>query len=131
MHPILRISIIIGILVGVAATGYGADKLEKKGTCKDHPMLSGPCYKVKGKMFFANGSPSVRIWPIGTKRILGISEQKYYQDDYANIPDDLVNKLSWEKPIYADFTVCPFTKDKPSIMRLVCVESAKTWQYGN
>jgi hypothetical protein len=26
--------------------------------------------------------------------------------------------------ILADFTVCPFTPDKPGVMRMVCVDSA-------
>jgi len=124
MKTILRISIILGILVCFAVISSGEEKLKKK-TCKDHPDLSGPCYKVKGKMFLSNGTPSVRIWLIGTKRILGISEGQFDNTDHANIPDELEQRLEWGTEIYADFTVCPFTNDKPGVMRLVCVESAK------
>jgi hypothetical protein len=130
MKTILFIGILIGLLVCAAVMGSGEEKIKKK-SCKEHPILSGPCYKVKGKMFFANGTPSVRIWPIGTKRILGVSEQTFYNDAYANIPDDLVNKLSWQTVIYADFTVCPFTDDKPGVMRLTCVDSAKNLSIRN
>jgi len=66
----------------------------------------------------------MRIWPVGTKRILGISESRFYLDDYGNIPDELVHKLSWETVMYADFRVCPFTNDQPGVMRFVCVQSA-------
>jgi hypothetical protein len=120
----IRISFIIGVLACFAVMAYGDDNLKKK-TCRDHPDLSGPCYKVKGRMFLSNGTPSFRIWPIGTKRILGVSEARFMRSDYANMPDDLAQRLNCETAIYADFIVCPFTKNKPGVMRLVCVESAK------
>ena len=88
-------------------------------------MLSGPCYKVRGRMSLANGTPSVRIWLVGTKRILGISEGRFYLEEYANVPEELVRQLKWDNVIFADFTVCPFTDDKPGVMRLVCVEAAE------
>ena len=88
-------------------------------------MLSGPCYQVRGRMSLANGTPSVRIWPVGTKRIIGVSEGRFYLEEYANVPDELVRQLTWDNAMFADFTVCPFTDDKPGVMRLVCVESAE------
>jgi hypothetical protein len=42
----------------------------------------------------------------------------------VNVPDTLVRRLSWETAMFADFTVCPFTDDKPGEMRMICVESA-------
>lgn len=124
MNIIKFTGVAVAILLFVTATGNGEDKLKKK-SCKEHPMLSGDCFKVTGRMFLSNGTPSIRIWPVGTKRILGISEGRFYLDDYGNVPDELVQQLSWKTAIYADFTVCPFTNDKPGVMRLVCVESAK------
>lgn len=88
-------------------------------------MISGPCFKARGKMFFSNGTPSIRIWLVGTKRILGISEGRFYLDDYDNVPNELVNLLNWQNSMFADFTICPFTKDKPGVMRLVCVDKAE------
>ena len=101
-----------------------SDETPDKRSCKEHPMLSGPCFKVRGRMSFFNGNPSLRIWPIGTKRMLGISEGRFYLKGYVNVPQDLVGRLSWETAMFADFTVCPFTDDKPGEMRLICVESA-------
>ena len=124
MKTILPIILTIALLLCVSTVGHGDDDSKKK-RCKEHPMLSGPCFKVKGKMFLSNGTPSVRIWPVGTKRILGISEGRFHLDDYGNVPDDLVQQLNWKTVMYADFTVCPFTSDKPGVMRLVCVESAE------
>ena len=76
-------------------------------------------------MSFSNGTPSIRIWPVGTNRILGISEGRFYLEDYENVSDELVHQLSWETAMYADFTICPFTNDEPGVMRLICVESAE------
>jgi hypothetical protein len=118
------IGMVVLLLLCAVATGGSKDKSKNK-TCKEHPMLSGPCFKTRGRMFLSNGTPSVRIWPFGTKRILGISEGRFHLDDYGNVSDDLVNQLSWETAMYADFTVCPFTYDKPGVMRFVCVESAE------
>ena len=72
-----------------------------------------------------NGTPTVRIWPVGTKRILGISDYKFYVEGYENIPKELLEQLTWENAMYADFIVCPFADDKPGVMRLICVEKAE------
>lgn len=76
-------------------------------------------------MSLYNGTPSIRIWPVGTKRILGVSEGENNNEDYKYLPDNIEDKLNWENAIFADFTVCPFTEDKPGVMRLVCVESVE------
>ena len=31
----------------------------------------------------------------------------------------------FDTEIYADFTVCPFTKERPGAMQMVCIESAE------
>lgn len=118
------IGMVAVLLLFLAALGVAEDKPKKK-SCKEHPMLSGPCFKIRGRMFFSNGTPSIRIWPVRTNRILGISEGRFYLEDYENVPDELVHQLSWETAMYADFIVCPFTNDAPGVMRLVCVESAE------
>ena len=76
-------------------------------------------------MNYWNGSPSVRIWRVGTKRILGVSEDPAKIDGYANLPQDLQPKLSFETYLFGDFVVCPLTRDETGVMRLVCVDSAK------
>ena len=118
---ITAIMILVSCVVGTA----NSEEPARKKTCKEHPMLSGQCYKVRGRMNFTNGTPGVRIWPVGTKRILGISESKFYLEEYENVPQELLQQLTWDNAMFADFTVCPFTHDKPGVMRLVCVESAE------
>ena len=71
-----------------------------------------------------NGAPSFRIWKIGTKRILGVSEQRFAVEGYSNLPDDLRGKVDGEKDAFGDFLVCPFTKARPKEMQMVCIEQA-------
>lgn len=102
-----------------------AEENPKNKPCRDHPKLSGPCFKIRGRMAFYNGTPSLRIWPVGTNRILGISEGRFYLEGYDNVPEELVRQLTtFDTVMFADFLVCPFTDDKPGVMRLICVESA-------
>ena len=120
---VFAISLIGGVL-GVHVTG--APTAESQGCgkpCRDHPKLSGPCFGVRGRMNFANGAPSVRIWRVGTNRILGVSEG-YAGAGYCNLPPDILGRLSWESDLFADFVVCPFEPSRPGVMQLVCVDSA-------
>jgi hypothetical protein len=40
------------------------------------------------------------------------------------MPPDLSDLLTWDKEIFADFIVCPFTPDEPGVMRLVYIDSS-------
>jgi hypothetical protein len=122
---IMRIIWPVFFLILSFAAISSSDEEPNKKSCKEHPLLSGPCFKVRGRMSFYNGNPTVRIWPLGTKRMLGVSQGRFYLQDYDNVPDELVRRLSWETAMFADFTVCPFTDNRPGEMRLICVESAE------
>ena len=75
-------------------------------------------------MNFWNGAPSVRIWGVGTKRILGVSEGKYYNAEYCNLPEDILAKLSRDTDLFGDFVICPFEHSRLGVMQLVCVDGA-------
>jgi hypothetical protein len=124
MKIIQIIGLVILLLVFFLGIGNPEENLNNK-SCEDHPMVSGPCFKVRGRMAFYNGAPSLRIWPVGTKRILGVSEGRFYLEGYDNVPRELVRQLTWDTVMFADFTICPFTDDQPGVMRLICVESAE------
>ena len=59
----------------------------------------------------------MRIWRVGTNRILGD------HDDWP-LPETLARHMDWEVEAWGDFEVCPFAKEKPGFMQMVCVESA-------
>jgi hypothetical protein len=88
-------------------------------------MFSSTCFRIKGRMSLYNGTPSLRIWPIGTKRMLGVSEGRFKLKGYDNIPKDSQHQIHWNAEMFGDFLVCPFTDDRPGVMRLICVESAE------
>ena len=92
--------------------------------CSEHPRLNGACFTLRGRMSYYNGAPSVRIWRVGTKRILGVSEQRFHVEGYCDLPTSIRERLSWETNLFADFVVCPFTPELLGVMQLVCVESA-------
>ena len=100
------------------------DRIGGPNPCSEHPKVNDPCFNIHGRIRVYNGTPSVRIWPVGTKRLLGVSEGRFYDPEYSNIPRELSDLLKADNEIYADLTVCPFTPDEPGVMRLVCIDSA-------
>jgi len=87
--------------------------------CMHHQELVGECFVVHGRISFYNGNPTARIWVIGSKRMLGVSDQKG-----CSLPDNVQALMNWETEVYGDFTVCPFSISKPGEMQLVCVAQA-------
>jgi hypothetical protein len=99
--------------------------LPAEKSCREHPQVVGKCFNVHGRLSTYNGNPAVRLWNLRTKRMLGVSDQRFSLPGYRNVPEDLVKQLSGENNIYGDFLVCPFTRPRPREMQLICVESAK------
>ncbi len=59
----------------------------------------------------------MRIWRIGTSRILGV------HDDI--MPESLTTKMDWDTEAYGDYDVCPFTPERRGEMQMVCIEGAE------
>ena len=94
-------------------------------SCREHPHLAGTCFSVHGRLSTYNGNPAVRLLNLRSRRVLGVSDQRFSLPGYRNIPEDLVKRLEGENDIYGDFLVCPFTRPRPREMQLMCIESAK------
>jgi hypothetical protein len=86
-------------------------------TCASDPDVVAECFTVHGRLSFWNGSPTARIWWIGTKHMLGVSNEV--------LPENVAQYAGWDTDVYGDFRVCPFTKAKTGEMQSVCVDSAK------
>lgn len=124
MNGIRRVAIsLLLILCGSVAARSPALRAEK--TCREHPQLIGKCFNVHGRLSTYNGNPAVRLWLIGTRRVLGVSDQRFSLPGYRNIPEDLAQQLDGENIVIGDFLVCPFTRSRPGAMQLMCIESAK------
>ena len=104
----------------------------RKYVCKT-PKLAPSCYWTHGQLKFWEGTPSLRLWKIGTKRILGIySGPETYPGDldgdneHPELPANIQARLKpFANQIYADFEVCPLEPEKPKTMQAACIEAAK------
>ena len=114
------ILIIFTLFVLAAAPLSGNESLDK--SCREHPRLVGKCFRVHGRLSVYNGAPALRIWKTGTKRVLGISEQRFAEPGYRNVPEDVAQKINQDVDLVGDYLVCPFTHSQPKEMQLVCIE---------
>jgi hypothetical protein len=90
--------------------------------CKENPKVIAACYSVHGRVSMGADTVRLWLWPVGTKRMLGVTSGPNLDDDPI-FPTNL-NFDSSNHDIYGDFEVCPFTPEHKGAMRLVCIESA-------
>jgi hypothetical protein len=99
---------------------YGKVVSPEYRPCKEDPGIVDRCFMIHGRVTYGNGSPQMRIWRVGTDRILGVLDS-----ENEIIPDNLSHQLrGYGVEVYGDFEVCPFTKKRPEEMQMVCVEAA-------
>jgi hypothetical protein len=122
---------LILLLSSICFSGGSLPKAEglaretKEKSCRAHPQLIGRCFPVRGRLSSYNGAPALRIWRVGTRRMLGISEQRFSVAGYRNVPVDIEGQIDQDVAIFGDFLVCPFTRSRPGEMQLVCIESGR------
>ena len=109
---------VLAVLLTLPSLSWAKDK-----PCSANPKVNGKPFVVHGRLSEYNGAPTVRLWRIGTNRILGVSEGRFYVKGYRNLPKSIEDKLSWDVNLYGDFLVYPFTHSKPGVMQLICIES--------
>jgi hypothetical protein len=96
---------------------------EEPPKCKENPRVVAACYPVHGRATFGNGTPALRIWPVGSKRMLGVTA--------GSTPDDAEEPIAPKNfafpngalAVYGDFEVYPFPSERKGSMRMVCVQS--------
>jgi hypothetical protein len=89
--------------------------------------------KTRGtRLSFYNGTPSYRLWKIGTNRLLGIySEPSVDRRSVDNEDPELPANVqrAWlsriGQQVFADFEVCSLEPERPGFMQAACIESAK------
>jgi len=122
----MKFSVLVLLLLILTAAVNARFSPEPR-SCRARPDVIGKCFKVHGRLSVYNGTPSIRLWPIGTKRLLGIIDP----NDVSNAPGPTVlpleikNKLDWDKDVSGDFFVCPLTRQQSGKMQTVCIDSAK------
>lgn len=117
------------ILIVLAACTIGAQSptAQIAKSCRSRPDLVGKCFTVHGRLSVYNGTPSIRLWPIGTKRLLGVLDPTDISavPGRNTIPASVASKLDFDKNVVGDFLVCPLTRSQPGRMQTVCIETGK------
>lgn len=92
--------------------------------CKSDPHLVAACFRVHGRITVqANMRPY--LWPAGSRRLIGIASP-----GGAIVLPDEINRVfatpaGFDKAVFGDFTVCPFTRRRPGLMQLACIASVE------
>ena len=116
----------IGLLLFSTLASFAA--AEEYRPCAENKLFVGQCWDVRGRVSRYNGNPSVRIWPVGTNRLLGVRES-----DPPLLPPNLgsaLSWLSWDSAIFADLKVCPLTGQREGTMQIVCISSVQNMVIG-
>jgi hypothetical protein len=77
-----------------------------------------------------NGAPTFRIWPVGTRRVLGVNVPRGEDSEDPRFPAE-VNAARgprfdmFRTALYGDYLVCPFSSPRAGRMQFVCVAKAK------
>jgi len=119
----IRVLIVVSTMTGLLLTQASSTSALKD--CREHPELVGSCFDVNGRLSVYNGAPSFRIWRIGTKRMLGISEQRFAREGFRKVPDEVEQAIKPDVELFGIYTVCPFTRLKQGEMQLVCVDKVR------
>jgi hypothetical protein len=89
-------------------------------------VAAEPCRTVRGRMELYNGAPTVRIWVVGTKRIMGVHQEGAM---FSELPANV--RKSWQGSdgpeghrLFGDFRVCPLMPRRAGRMDIVRVQSA-------
>lgn len=103
------------------------DAEENPLACKTRQNLAGACFTVHGRLMVYNGTPSFRIWIIGTNRLLGVHEVPFGDNEERPLMPQAFQQMTGgdEYELFGDFEVCPLSKRKEGAMQIVCVESGK------
>lgn len=92
--------------------------------CKGNPNVVAACYSARGRLSLGADTVRLRLWPVGTKQMLGITAGPSLDDAVDPIVPSNLSFKHGDEDIYGDFEVCPFTPEQKGAMRLVCIESA-------
>jgi hypothetical protein len=116
----------------VASTKEGKQAAQRRKVACKTQENAATCYWTHGRLAVYNGGvPNVRLWKIGTKRILGIlSGPGYKLADEEKTGPELPRNVerafkSIDARIFGDFEVCPLEPERPGVMQSACIESAR------
>jgi hypothetical protein len=101
--------------------------------CAAIPMAAGAqpsadgCFDVRGRLAIWNGNPAVRIWPVGTRRQLGVVAPDGDAAGEPLLPEavaTLIQAAPEHTVVFGNYRVCPLSPEKAGRMRIVYIASA-------
>jgi hypothetical protein len=97
--------------------------------CLTAPERTGPCRRVHGRITAYNGNPTLRIWVVGTHRVLGVHGRTWQESETGDmLPVNVRQALgrnAFLTRVFADFLICPLTRERAGWMQYVCVAAAR------
>jgi hypothetical protein len=94
----------------------------------DVGIAADGCFWVHGRLSAYNGTPTFRIWPIGTRRMLGVVDADGGSQSANVLPADIRARVmpdAFAVSLFGDFRVCPLAADRPGHMRAVQLRQAR------
>jgi len=86
------------------------------------------CFNIHGKLYVP-ANMRTRLWPLdGSKH-----EYAIHIDDNGGgptdfdppMPESVRTLLNPQHNVFGDFTICPFTLEKPGMLQIGCIDSAR------
>ena len=109
----------LAMLLALVVPALGAEP-----KCKENPHVVAACYSVHARASPAANTVRIYLWPVGTKRLLGVAGGPVLDDAIAPIYPQNLEFDSSNDSVYGDFLVCPFAPEQEGHLQLVCIESA-------
>jgi hypothetical protein len=108
------------VILALAIPAFAA-----QAKCKENPKVIAACYSVHGRLSLGADTVRLWLWPVGTRRMLGVTAGPSLDDADDPISPPYLKFNHGDEDIYGDFEVCPFTPQRKGAMQFVCIESAK------
>jgi len=122
---LIAYSVLVASSLSLAKADY------RQQPCKT-PELAPSCISIHGRLSAGNGTPSTRLWQIGTHHVYGIYSNRYgYSHDGLSLDNeapelhfDFKDRPDGGWTVYGDFEVCPLEPRAEGHMQAACIASA-------
>ena len=113
------------LLLSIGAAQQPAETITANQVCNHGSGFVAPCRKIRGRLRVYSDNVPLRIWPVGTSRLLGVQsdQSSFYLSVTCHLPEALSHIIGSDVDIYADFIVRPLTNASTESMERVCVAS--------
>ena len=123
----IRAVLALAMLVVAAASAHASEGV----ACARSPNLVGTCFIVHGSLTVSNGTPDIRIWRIGTKRMLGVFDASRNPEGDSVTPSNVNKLLTHFRAVIGNYDVClPLTTERHGWMQMVCIKGASNLHQG-